>query len=366
MPMIHHDKRDYKVAVSEAAKSFQAKIEARIHAAVPRVTNVLEAVQNNQPEDMVVAGKVLRFSPESGSIRIVAPDQTPLDIHNHAFGQICERTRMSHATSFLRDVIAKQSNGSEAVAEMLTRLYGGMNGDRFLLRAVHGKLLGFLSDQYRRLDSRPLVDRFLGAIAKYGAVPLDGFALDTKINLRALLPFIFEPFPGEVMVFGIQIGDSDFGDGKLFVSGFVERLYCTNTASLEDVLSQVHLGRRLSENSGFSEKTLQLDTDTFASAVEDVAGFVLAPPAIEKYCGLVRKANEEKIEPGKITDWVKKNLTKKEGEQAVEKFASPDVELLPPGQTKWRWSNALSWLANVTEDEHRKLEIQELAGVFVK
>jgi len=46
-------------------------------------------------------------------------------------------------------------------------------------------------------------------------------------------------------------------------------------------------------------------------------------------------------------------------------FSSADVEKLPPGQTSWRFSNAVSWLANEVEDEHRKLELQELAGTLL-
>jgi hypothetical protein len=103
-----------------------------------------------------------------------------------------------------------------------------------------------------------------------------------------------------------------------------------------------------------------------ASAINDVAGHVLGSGAVNNYLGLVKKANEDKIEPAQIQAWVKKNLTKAESIASITKFNSPDVELLPPGQTKWRWSNALSWLANETEDEHRKLELQEYAGGLLK
>jgi hypothetical protein len=97
-----------------------------------------------------------------------------------------------------------------------------------------------------------------------------------------------------------------------------------------------------------------------------MASSVLGPGAVEDYCALVRSANEEHVEPGAITAWVKKNLSKPEGEKLVEKFASPDVELLPPGQTRWRWSNALSWLANETTDERRKLDLQDYAGAIAR
>lgn len=363
--MIHHDSRDYNVAVSEASKHFQQKIEEMIHSSVPRVSKVIEQVQNDVPEDMIVLGKTLRFNPSTASLQLMAGDQ-PLNIHDHAFYQVCERPKIKNLSTVMRELRGNGEWGTALVAQNLNEIYSHMNGDRYLLRNVRGELRGFLSDQFRRLDSRPLLEAFIAAIARYGGRPVDGFALQTKMNVRAILPMIFEPFPGEIMAFGAQLSDSDFGDGKLTVSGFVLRMWCTNLATTEDVLSQIHLGRRLSDSVTFSQQTLELDTAAMASAINDVAGHVLGAPAVNNYLGLIKKANDDKIEPAQIQAWVKKNLTKAESNDAIEKFNSPDVELLPPGQTKWRWSNALSWLANETEDEHRKLELQEYAGGILK
>ena len=363
--MIHHGTQDYNTAVSEASKHFQKKIEDMIHTSVPRVQQVIEQVQNDVPEDMIVLGRTLRFNPQAASLQLVAGDQ-PLNIHEHAFQQVCDRPKIKNLPTVMRELKGKGEWGTALVAQNLNEIYSHMNGDRYLLRNVRGELRGFLSDQFRRLDSRPLLEAFVGAISRFGARPVDGFALQTKMNVRAILPMVFEPFQGEIMAFGAQLSDSDFGDGKLTVSGFVLRMFCTNLATTEDVLSQVHLGRRLSDSVTFSSQTLQLDTAAMASAINDVAGHVLGSGAVNNYLGLVKKANEDKIEPAQIQAWVKKNLTKAESIASITKFNSPDVELLPPGQTKWRWSNALSWLANETEDEHRKLELQEYAGGLLK
>ena len=50
----------------------------------------------------------------------------------------------------------------------------------------------------------------------------------------------------------------------------------------------------------------------------------------------------------------------------LEKFNSPDIEFLPAGNTSWRWSNALSWLANESKDDRRKLELQNAAGLVLQ
>lgn len=380
--MYHHDARDYATATSEAAKHFQRRLEEQIHSSVQRVTAVIEQVQNDVPTDAIVLGKKLEFQAKDGGVNIITPEYigepgtgepgtgnaatAALTIHKHAFQQLADKAKIRNLSTVLRELVDKGEWGQQLAAEILSDVYSHLNGDRFLLRAVRGELRGFLSDQYRRLDSRPLLDAFVLAIQRFGARPIDGFALQTKVNVRAVLPYVFEPFPGEIMSFGAQLSDSDFGDGTLSVSGFVNRMWCTNLATTEDVLKQIHLGRKLSDNVVFSARTLQLDTQAMASAIHDVAGHVLGAPAVNRYLSLVRTANEEKIEPNQIQAWVKKNLTKAETEKAVDKFTSADIELLPAGQTKWRWSNALSWLANETVDEHRKLELQEYAGTILK
>ena len=370
MAMVHHDQRPYEVAVSEAAKTFQRRLEEQIHGSVQRVTNVIEQIQNDVPNDAVVAGKLLKFAPvwndQHRGVDMITPDGQQLTLHDHAIQQIGNRANIKNLTTVVREMRERGEWGAKLVAHMFNEIYSHLNGDRFLVRAVRGEVRGFLSDAYRRLDARPLMEAFIHAVQRLGARPIDGFALQTKIKIRAILPYVMEPFPGELMAFGAELGDSDYGDGAVSVRGIVQRMWCTNTAVTEDVLNQVHLGRRLPDNVQFSEQTYQLDTKAFASAVNDVTARVLGAPAVNNYLGLVRTANEQKIEARDITAWVKKNLGKEEGEKTVAKFTSPDMELLPQGQTAWRWSNAISWLANETEDEHRKVELQELAGTFLQ
>ena len=53
-------------------------------------------------------------------------------------------------------------------------------------------------------------------------------------------------------------------------------------------------------------------------------------------------------------------------EAVVDAFNSPEVEMLPPGNTTWRMSNAISWIANTkVEDEGRTLEVMKVAGAIL-
>jgi hypothetical protein len=256
--------------------------------------------------------------------------------------------------------------GAELVAENLNRIYHNGNGARYLTRSVKNEVRGFLSDSYRRLDSRPIVDQFIQAVATFGAVPLDGYALETKIAVKAVLPYVFEPVPHEVMIFGVALENSDFGQGALSLRTFVERLWCTNRAISTEDLRKIHLGARLGEDLQLSQRTYDLDTQTMASAAQDIVQRSLAAENVNEYMGLIEKANTEKIDPKNVMGFLKKNLRKGEVDAVVEAFNSPEVEMLPPGSTTWRMSNAISWIANTkVEDEGRKLEVMKVAGAML-
>lgn len=361
--MIHHDDRPYEVAVSETAKRFQQKLEGLIHGSVKRVAGVIHQVQEDVPTDAIVLGKRMDFTANDEGIVLRGVEAKPLKIHQHALDQLADRTNIRNFRSVSNELIKQGAWGRTLLADNLSTIYRNADGeDRYLLRSVRGQLRGFLSNKFRRLDSRPLLDAFIAAVQRFGARPIDGFALDTKVSIRAIIPMVFEPFPGEILAFGADLSDSDFGDGALSLSAFVLRVWCTNLAQTEDVLRRAHLGKRLDDNVEFSKRTLRLDTETMASAVDDVAGKVLSVKAVNGYLSMVKEANVQKVPTSEITSWVKKHLNKTEQEKVIEKFAGPDIEMLPAGQTKWRFSNAISWLANEVEDEHRRLELQAMAG----
>jgi hypothetical protein len=268
--------------------------------------------------------------------------------------------------SFIDKLMEKGDWGRELVAENLNRIYHNGNGARYLTRSVKNEVRGFLSDSYRRLDSRPIVDQFILAVSKFGAVPLDGYALETKIAVKAVLPYVFEPVPHEVMIFGVALENSDFGQGALSLRTFVERLWCTNRAISTEDLRKIHLGARLGEDLQLSDRTYRLDTETMASAAQDIVQRSLAAENVNEYMGLIQKANEEKIDAKNVMGFLKKNLRKGEVEEVVKAFNSPDVEMLPPGNSTWRMSNAISWIANsFVEDEGRKLEVMKVAGAIL-
>lgn len=340
-------------------------LEKKIEAGRASAKALYERVHEDAPVDTIAKGRALdfdgRWDNQAGAMEVQYGNHRG-PAHKHALGQLAQRAGVP--TQYLAELVASKDEWRKRLAgEILNRHYHDGEGEtRFLLRSVKGQVRGFLSDKYRRLDSRPLLEAFAEECNKVGAVPVDGIASDTRVSLRALNPTVYEPVPGEVVAFGVEWHNSDFGAGAHSLRAFMLRVWCLNGATMENALSQVHLGRGISEDIELSKKTYELDTRASISALRDVVGGLLSHRRIEASIATVRQAAEKEVTWAQVAPQLSKALLKGEMKAAKDSFESQDVYNLPPGNTMWRVSNALSWIAGSTEDADRKLELQRLAG----
>jgi len=369
MALFHHSNQNYLDAASEAAKHARAKFEALIENGQQQGSQVINQVMSVQPDDYLVRPAHMEFRPADNGVVVdmrTNGDTQQFNIHSHALGQIMEKSASKNPNKGYVDFLMAQGVwGPELLADILNKTYKNFNPDRkFLTRVVDGEIRGFLSDRYRRMDSRPILDAFVGACQKIGAVPCQGHALSTKVALKAMLPTIYEPVENEVTCFGAEFSNSDFGAGRLSISVFALRLWCTNFATTCDSFKKVHLGRRLQEGVSFSQETYDLDTKTLASAVTDMVAGELTEDKIDQNIRLLKAASLEKVDIRKSLKELQKvsKITKGELEKAEEALIERDPEKLPPGNTVYTLSNCLSWLGNQAEKGERQLELQKMAG----
>lgn len=366
------------MAASEAAKFARNKMEAKIKSGEASAGRVIQQVQSVVPVDSLAPARALRFH-SNGTINMsVEGTDAAWNLHRNAVGQVAQRADlpMSFVNKLITPPKPTKRNPEPKVprwkhdllAHNLHEIYKHRSADtRYLVRAVDGEARGFLSANYRRLDCRPLLDSFASAAHEMGAVFLDGVATDTRVALKAMLPMVFEPTPNEVMCFGVQFENSDFGVGALYCRPFYWRLWCTNRGTLEDALAQIHLGKRLTEADLASEKTLALDQKTHVSLVDDIVRKFLSANKVNSMCEVIRRANEEQFDWSDINRNVLNHLTKGEQEEAEEMFNSDkvEVEVLPEAKSTWRASNIFSYLAGKAEDPDRKMELERVAGQII-
>lgn len=399
--LYHHSHQNYDVAASEAATLAKAKMEKIIENGRQSAVNVFEHVHQRVPQDAIVRGRALRFGyasptelnpnldPSSlldqildeqpqpnndtldGSLVMTIADNTQR-IHRHAMNQLASKAGIPR--KYLGTLVESENpHLRQAGIDLLqTHFAKTEKGDsRYLTRSVDGELRGFLSDRYRRLDNRPLLEAFAGACQNVGAHAVDGTVCDTRIMLKAYLPHIFEPVPNEPMLIGLAWGNSDFGAAAHTLSLTVLRLWCTNKAVMDDSIRNVHLGRRLDENIAYSQRTYELDTQATVSALGDTIRDLMSPNRVNALVAAIRAASEQPMFPREWTSKVVKQLTKMELEKVNAVLDSNDVMMLPsPGDDRtknsiWRSSNAVSWLAGQTEDSTRRLELERIAGQII-
>ncbi len=364
--MYHHDHRDYKVAVDQTAKRFQAELEQYIHQNQGSALTVIEKVQREMPEDRLLDTKSIIFAAENNDILIGTRGRGnkafQLPLHRHALSQVAEATV---GDSFITKMIGRPY-GRQLIAENINTVFHHEPATRHLVRAVNGQVRGWLSDSYRRWDSRPLIDAFADTCQKIGAVPVEGVGGDLRFCVRAILPMVFRPGGEEIIAFGIEISHSDFGKGALSVRVFIMRVWCTNYARMEEELRKVHLGKRLEDNLELSQETYDLDTKAMASATKDIVLGALAPNKVNTQVALIEKAMAEKIDVKEaIGGLTKMGLLKKEVEAVRDVFNNGGVEELPPGNSLYRMSNAVSWIAKSAETAERRLELEQVAGAVL-
>lgn len=365
---------------SEAASAGRVKMEEVIQRNLSQTERVIAQVQSTVIADRLARGTALDFGISNGALldeiidvqtnaasdararlTIKMPSGESFFLHENAVNQLSERAAVP--IRYSNELLGKGAWGADLLAENFRRIYAHGNGTRYLVRAVGEEARGFLSDKYRRLDARPLLDAFIGACQESGAVPVQGFALDVRVGIRAILPIVFEPIPGECFVFGINWQNSDFGQGANTISLFLMRLWCLNGATLDEILKQVHFGKKLDDNIEFSQKTIELDTLANVSKMRDVVRYAFSDVNITRTLDAVRRANEDKIDPKAAVQMLKAKMSANEIEMAIDAYNSPDVVNLPPGNTKYRLSNAVSWISQAENiSPLRRMELDRFAG----
>lgn len=357
-----------------ASNGYTDILNRKIAEGTRAAAGVIERIHTEAPKDQIVRLAAVKFTAEADGLGIGVGDDAYRP-SRYALDQIAER--VSVPSKYLRALVGTLSPGEqgdpesdvvvdawqrELAAHTLTQHYSHEAG-RGLVRSVKGQLRGWLSDRYRRLDSRPLVDTLVQESDKVGAIPMDGCATETRVALKVVIPRVMEPVPGEYLVYGVEWSNSDYGNGTNSIRAFALRVACLNGMTRENLLREIHLGGRLNEELGFSDRTYRLDTAASVSAVRDVVKGALGPVGMQSLTDKIQAAAAKPYSAKELARAVR-NVPKATGQKIVEAYESQDVVNLPPGETAWRASNAVSWIARHAKDAEARLDLERLAGTL--
>lgn len=353
--------------IPKTALDARGRLNELVEQGRKRASPVVDRIMARVPDDALVRADRMSFEAPGDYVTATVGEVT-WRLHRNALDQLSGRVGLP--AGYVRYLLdCDDPNGDDAwrreLLETVLIEHARHSGSRFLIRSSEGEARAVLSDKYRRLDSRPLLDAFVGACMEVGAVPFEGMSSDLSASVRVVLPEVFEPVPGEALVLGLSWSNSDYGTRAYSLSTFVLRLVCLNGMVGSNRLKQVHLGGRLPEHLEFSEKTYELDTSTMVSATRDVVTASLGRTAVEEQLATVRAAHSAEVDWSSAWRRLSRELNKQEQKSVKDAFDGPDVLHLPVGRTPWRLSNCLSWLANSSADPERKLDLQRLAGAVL-
>jgi hypothetical protein len=219
----------------------------------------------------------------------------------------------------------------------------------------------WLSDRYRRLDNMEIAVNLLPEFEKLGQ-PVEfhnASITDNKFYLRAVFPRMeAEVKVGDAVQWGVQIRNSEVGDGTFAIENFVLRLVCTNGMVVAKVMNSRHVGRRIDDLGVLSDEALRADDKAFWLAARDVLRASLDETAFLAVIESLKETTDsaEIVRPLKATERLGKTLELTEAEQ---EFVLTNLTL-GGDMTKWGALNAITRTAQNVDTFDRRVELEEM------
>ena len=384
--------KDLEAIDSVKAQRAKDRLQKRVRAGAEQQKDAIEKAVNTVIVDRLYYPKKMHF--------VVSPTQDHIwleyeveqgksySIHNHALGQMAEVCGMPRIfASKLRrgDFDSTMRWQLELLCHNFNELFhersytDGKNRPlKYLRRAVGDQIRGFQGKNFKRsLKTADLLRVFIEECAGYRAAPVEAWTTDVKTTIKCVLPFVFEPIPGEFVAFGETFGNSDFGAGRLSVSSTLMRISSGTIQVLEDAMSKIHLGKVIEgdDTMELSNETLEHELDAHKSGLRDVIRAQFDVNNIKSRLDAVRAAHDAGIDWYKLRGQLMKVLAKKDIEFVKSLLEQGDDLIdLPPvttgsdgnrKATNWWAANVVGWMANKEKDEDKKHSMQQLAGELV-
>lgn len=282
----------------------QNKLDKKFSDGRQKISEFVVDIQNelNQNRDFLApftkeeTENSIKFS-SNGHLRMQFSGNN-MEIHPHAITQLA--SKLAIPTEYLRRLSDGGDDHRQLAAHTLNEHRKWMDEDkRFLIRSVDREVRGILSDSYKRIDSKMIINSFLKEVKASDGKLADVCLTPTRYWMEAMIPSLID-VPTEKnglvhMAFGVRIGNSDFGDGALDIRSFMFQAICTNGMVRESMMKKVHLGGKLEESLMLSDETYRLESETMASAVRDIVKQALSMKQIRDNVELISKAGSTSV-----------------------------------------------------------------------
>jgi hypothetical protein len=329
--------------------------------------------QQEAKRDFVVDGRRMSFRDGEGEMRLswdaptgiegIADGLEVMPLREHAHGQLAAKL----------DVPKRYYDRMrETAPDLLSTnvehwLHAG--GKRHMLRTLNGAVRAVVSDRYRRLDNADLMEQ--AVLPSLGEIPGLHFQLasltDEKLHLNVLLPRLSaEVAVGDVVQAGVQITNSEVGQGRLRVMPRLWRLACLNGLLVAaEGMATYHVGRKAEEDAYeiYADDTLAADDRAYFLKVRDAVRASLDEARFEQIVESLRETTTgpKVADPVAATKVLGKTFDLTDGETS-----SVLLRLASGGDlSRWGMVNALTAAAKDADEFDRQADLELAGGALV-
>mgnify|MGYP003627986229 FL=1 len=238
---------------------------------------------------------------------------------------------------------------------------------------THRTVRAIMSDRYQRIDNYDVLEHLLPVLqeegVKHGLNLKSCEVTDSKLYLKLTSPRLRgQVKAGDVVEAGVSIRNSEIGLGSYVLSPFIYRLWCDNGCGTDEgKFSRRHVGAQTQ----MGEQMQSYMTDETNKAVDhavllqsrDVLSGILSEEVFNNTLArLQHAATGIQVEaPIQAMEVLSHSLG-----LSVEENQSCLVNLIQDGDfSRWGVCNAVTKIANTTEDYDRASELENLGGKVI-
>lgn len=264
----------------------------------PTLTELASTLQHNEgaKRDFVMPARQIAML-DSGSI--FSPSFDPMPATDHGHRQIAEHVGIPQAYYDRMKADAPALLATNVNSWMSTR----PEGERRMVRTLHGNMRALLSDSYKRIDNYEVAEVALALLQQQPGLRIVSSAVtESKLYIKAVSADVEMKVPGsrrvgDLVQAGVVIGNSEIGNGSLFVKPFAEFLVCTNGMVRDGVLRAAHVGRKIdaSLEGLLSDATKRLEDAAVLSRFRDALKAAFDREAFSRFIAGLGAATQQEI-----------------------------------------------------------------------
>lgn len=329
------------------------------------VIDLAQAVEDARKakRDMIADSRQLTVQNDGTTLAVNGQGVFPIDDYSHH--QIAARVGIPE-----KYAAKMREEAPDLYATNVNRWFK-QNVERRMVRTLNGKVRAFLSDRYQRIENEKVLATILPIFQQHPELQFQSLALTgSRMYLKATLPTIRgEVKVGDIVEAGIEVRNGEIGNSMFEAWPFANRLVCKNGMRFPvGGFKKLHVGGRADTTEDvyemLTDETLAADDNAFLLKARDVVMATLSETTFQKLLGKMKEAAGEKIDgdPRKAVEAVTELLSLNETESG-----SVLRNLIEGGDlSRWGVANAVTALANDTDDFDRGDELQGFGGRIVE